>query len=488
MGMDHSYRGVKLGANSALMTAAVILIVGVVYALAARKPVQHDFSKEKINTLSKETVTVAKELDAKNRYVFATAFFKSNTFEFRQVKDLLTEVKRRSRHFNFRMVDTVQEPGVARQLGMDETGIVFESGQPNTRGYKKKKVYSDELFEMDPSTMEASSFNGEQAVVNALIAVALKKEATVCFSMGNGELRSEDTTEAGLSEIADALEKNAYAISYADLSKEKDVPPECRVLISPAPFTAFSPGERAMLDRFIKRGGGVLLMIDMLFPEAMNKTLGAWGLAMDKTMIRDPERKYDQQGDNLKPVFLEHKITEGLSDEKTGINMPGPQTLRILSRKPAGVRVTPLLETSPAALAMPYMITQDALLANPEKAEQGVQKLGAAVEIGKKGRAVVLTDVEFAANAYVDTAVTFSRAGAQTRSDAGPGNADFLVNCVNWLSGEEDLITLRPRTAENRPLTMDPQIQSFYFNVFTFLVPLGILLLGGMIWHWRRSL
>jgi hypothetical protein len=305
---------------------------------------------------------------------------------------------------------------------------------------------------------------------------------------GHGELSAADTTEAGLSEIADALEKNAYAISLTDLTKEKDVPPECTVLISPAPFTAFSDSERAALGRFLKRGGGLLLFIDMLYPEALNQTLSAWGLAVEHTMIRDPERKYDQYGDNLMPVFLEHKITEGLDEEKSALNMPGPQGLVILKKKPAGVRVTPLLETSASAQAIPYIITQDAIMANPDTAKQGARKLGAAVEVGKKGRVVVLSDVEFAANAYIDTAVTFKRSGVQMRSDAGAGNADFINNCVNWLAGEEDLIALVPRTAENRPLNMDPRIQAFYFNIFTFVVPLGILVLGGLIWHWRRSL
>lgn len=486
--MDNRYRSIKLGANYTLMTAAVIIIVVVVYVLVSRKPIQHDFTKERINTLSDKTVEIIKEIDHKKRLVYAIAFFQPDTFEYKQTYDFLNLIKHRTRYFQFKMIESSKDPITVMRYHMEEPGIVFVTGRPNTRKYKLKKVYSDELFEMDPSTMEASSFNGEQAVVNALIAVAIKKEATICFSIGQGELRAEDTTEAGMSEIADALEKNAYAISFVDLTKEKDVQPECRVVISPAPFKAFSQRERDMLGRYMKKGGGVLLMIDMLFPEAINKTLEAWGLAIDKTMIRDPERKYDQQGDNLKPVFLEHKITEGLSDEKTGLNMPGPQTLRIRSKKPAGVRVAPLLETSPAALAMPYLVTQDALLANPEDAKQGAQKLGAAVEIGKKGRAVVLTDVEFAANAYVETAAVVSRSGAQMRPDAGAGNADFVLNCVNWLAGEEDLITLRPRTAENRPLTMDPQMQSFYFNVFTFLTPLGILVLGGLIWHWRRSL
>ena len=50
------------------------------------------------------------------------------------------------------------------------------------------------------------------------------------------------------------------------------------------------------------------------------------------------------------------------------------------------------------------------------------------------------------------------------------GNRDRFLNMLNWLSSDEDLISIRPKDPEDRPLNMNSRQMSmmFYFSVLSF--------------------
>jgi len=64
-------------------------------------------------------------------------------------------------------------------------------------------------------------------------------------------------------------------------------------------------------------------------------------------------------------------------------------------------------------------------------------------------------------------------------------NGDLFLNTVNWLAGEEELISIRPKATRGSRVTMTPQQTRdiFYFSVL--ILPEALLLLGLAIW-WRR--
>jgi hypothetical protein len=65
------------------------------------------------------------------------------------------------------------------------------------------------------------------------------------------------------------------------------------------------------------------------------------------------------------------------------------------------------------------------------------------------------------------------------------GNLDLGVNMVNWLAGDEKLITIQPRPAPDSNLDIQPV--TLYLIAFTFILalPLAFMATGAVIW-WRR--
>jgi ABC-type uncharacterized transport system involved in gliding motility auxiliary subunit len=89
----------------------------------------------------------------------------------------------------------------------------------------------------------------------------------------------------------------------------------------------------------------------------------------------------------------------------------------------------------------------------------------------RRTRVVVVGDVDFATNDFVDQA----------------GNAALLVRSLDWLTLGEDLVTVSANLARPRPLDLTAGRLSYARFLTAVLVPALFLLAGAVVWAVRRS-
>ena len=65
------------------------------------------------------------------------------------------------------------------------------------------------------------------------------------------------------------------------------------------------------------------------------------------------------------------------------------------------------------------------------------------------------------------------------------GNRDLFVNMMNWLSSDEDLISIRPKEPDDRRLTLTRAQMSSVFYSSVVGLPLIVVIFGLSVW-WRR--
>jgi ABC-type uncharacterized transport system involved in gliding motility auxiliary subunit len=65
------------------------------------------------------------------------------------------------------------------------------------------------------------------------------------------------------------------------------------------------------------------------------------------------------------------------------------------------------------------------------------------------------------------------------------GNRDLFLNMLNWLSSDEDLISIRPKEQEDRRLIMTRRQSAMTFYATVIMIPLLIVMAGVGVW-WRR--
>jgi ABC-type uncharacterized transport system involved in gliding motility auxiliary subunit len=60
-----------------------------------------------------------------------------------------------------------------------------------------------------------------------------------------------------------------------------------------------------------------------------------------------------------------------------------------------------------------------------------------------------------------------------------------MLNMMNWLSSDEDLISIRPKEQEDRRISLTQRQFFTLRSVSQFLLPLIVVISGVMVW-WRR--
>ena len=65
------------------------------------------------------------------------------------------------------------------------------------------------------------------------------------------------------------------------------------------------------------------------------------------------------------------------------------------------------------------------------------------------------------------------------------GNLDLGINVMNWLAGDDSLITIEPKTRVDLSLELSRLAMTLIAVGFLVFLPLAFLISGGVIW-WRR--
>ena len=399
-------------------------------------------------------------------------------------------------------VDVDRNPGLARQYEVQSYGtVVFDYDG------RVERVVSDQ----------------EQELTNALIKAVEGEERRAYFLQGHGERLPAGTERDGYSALADALRLDNLSVDTVILSQAGEVPADAAVVVVAGPATDLLPAEVALLRAYLEGGGKMLFLIDP--PDAPDAPardnllglIAEWGIEVGRDMVVDVSGVGQLLGtDATVPVaasYPQHPITDRFALLTA---FPLARSVRPAAGG-AGDRVaTSFVETSPrswaesnldlttgevtmeaetgdvpgpisiaAAVAVEVEAPPDAggdeaveadagggeeAAAEDDDGEGGAEDGAAAADEGPaEARVAVFGDSDFAANGSL---------GIQ-------GNRDLVLNAVNWLTEQENLISIRPREPEDRRITLTAD-QQFRIQVASlFLIP-GLIFGTGVYTWWRR--
>src|ERR1700686_3336493 len=126
----------------------------------------------------------------------------------------------------------------------------------------------------------------------------------------------------------------------------------------------------------------------------------------------------------------------------------------------AKTTVTKLFATSDNSFATSDL-SSGTIKIDPKKDKKGPLTLAAAGSFSGSdpGRFVVVGSSSWCGNNYI----RFN------------GNRDLFLNMINWLTSDEDLISIRPKAPEDRPLSISPQKVNSLFWLSVVIFPLGVV-------------
>lgn len=474
-------RQTRYTAYATTYIAIVIAVLCVVNFLAKRHTKSWDSTANKRFSLSDQTIKVVKNLKADVRIRYF-----DRTSEFQRARDLLDRYGNLSTKLGIEYVDPDKKPQVAKAENVRTYGTIFVQA-----GAKKE---------------EAKSLT-EEELTGALIRVLKGGDRTVCVVSGSGEHSLDDTQRNGFSSLKEVLEKNNYktrTISLLGGKADQDskqpttvklgeppaagsgaqasVPKDCTILLVGGPrYDYVEPAVNA-IKAYAEGGGRVLVMLDPPLKlgreevgdnTALVKTLESWGVTLNKDLAVDTSGVGQLFGlSEVVPLvtnYESHAIVREMKEVATAF--PIARSLEVKSTDKASAEK--LLSTSGNSFATTNLAAQEIRI-NPAKDKKGPLALAAAGTFtsgkeGEKGRFVVVGSSGWVAN----NILRFN------------GNRDLFLNMMNWLSSDEELISIRPKEPEDRRVTLTRQQMNRVFYSSVLAIPLLVVVGGVWVW-WRR--
>jgi ABC-type uncharacterized transport system involved in gliding motility auxiliary subunit len=414
-------RTTKHGMNMGVM---ILLVIGILIGLnfiAIRQNKKWDFTAEKINSLSDQTVKLLKGLDEDLEVI---GFFKEESREeeqakmgLRQVVDMLDD---ESPRVKYQTVDPIKEPALTKELNVTDTPAIVVR-------YKGK---SANIFQLT-----------EEALANAIIKVSRTKNKVVYHLVGHGEMNFEDAKEgAGGAQLKNALQDSSYDVRPLNMMAKAEVPMDAEVLLILGSRQPLFEPELNAIEAYAKRGGSLLVTADPGTAQNLSILLKKLGVIFDNNYIIDQAGQMIGSS-AIVAVGLQYSPNSEITKKFTPDNFTAFELASSLAKDakaPADFRYEDLVFSSPYSFSK-NQLTKEVKM-DPKTDKKGPLLLGLSVtgslpgaEAGKKFNLIAFGDTDFAANRLIA---------------AVPTNRDLILNSISFLAKDEDLVSIKPKQLE----------------------------------------
>lgn len=450
-----SARSTRYGANMIVYSVLFVALLTGINWLGARYNHRIDMTEEGIFTLSPQAKSV---LDGLDRDLELQAFLEGGRNP--EVESVLESFAAFSPRVVVKLIDPEQQPELAQKFSVRAYGTV-------------RVQYGEQATSVDQPT--------EEAVTNAIIKVTRAKTKVIYFVQGEGEPSIDDVqTPGGYGQAKADLENEQYRVEPLVLVQEGTVPEDCDVLALAAPLRPLMEHELKAIQDYLDGGGHAILLLPPQTGAELKPLLSSFGIELgDDVVVDQMVRLFQGPALGLNPMvetYGAHPIT---SDMRERTIFPLTRSVSPAETKP-GLIVTSIAKTSPSSWAESDLDTLfEQSQASLEEGDQagpisvGVAATADLPELGRgegQARLVVYGTAALGDNQHLN--MLFNR--------------DLFLNSFGWLGGQEELVSIRPRTLRSSRVQFSREEASTIFYLSVLIVPELLLVLGLAVW-WRRS-
>lgn len=447
-----SGRQAQYGSNAFIMLLAFLGILIFINLMVFQNPKTWDLTAEKSNTLAPETIQTLQSLPAP---VHARAYFSANANK-DSAQKLLENIKSNSAgNFSYEFIDPELNRVAAQADKIQrDASIVLLMGEQR------------ELVETVSET----------ELMSGLLRLLNPEARVIYFVTGHGEVDLQAAQDPSYSSLSGGLSGKNYSVLPLDLRAAGQVPADASAIVIAGARKALSPAEMKALQEYLTRGGGLLILKE---PEALapfgaatdplTTLTGQWGIHFADDLIVDPNVQPASFAAADPLAYGSHPITNNLRGVYT--YFPTARSL-ILDEAPANLSLTPLAQTAANAWGETDMASiQNQSVQQNESDLPGPLILAAAAEDSQtSARLVVIGDSELATNSLYSS-----------------GNADLLINAIDWAAKKDKLIDLTPKNHIDRQYTPPGTLGLVSIIVISLcLLPLIVIFGGISAWYSRR--
>ena len=433
--------------QNGLFMALLFALAALLAYFAQEYRVVQDVTQNGRNTLSQQARDVLGKLAEPVRITVYAARQDARGDLRKQLRDFFAPYQRVRPDLVVNFVDPREEPKLAQAAGI--------------------RVPGESIIEYGEKKEHLTTYN-EQSFINALMRLMRAGERLVMTLDGHGERKLHGVANHDLGEFGKQLNAKGFKTNGLNLATAPEVPANANLLLIASPQVDLQPLEVQKIRQFIAGGGNLLWLIDQEPLRGLQPIAEQLGLVLGPGTVVDP----DAARVNASPAvaigagYGRHPITDNFN-----LNTVFPFARQIGINEGRDWRVTRLIDVAPRGWVEMGKL-DDKVSFDKSRDIPGPVTIALALERAvndRPQRIVVVGNGSFLANQFLGNG----------------GNLDLGMNMVNWLCGDDALITLQPRATLDSSLDLGRTSQYFLLFGFFVFLPLAFAATGVLIW-WRR--
>ena len=283
--------------------------------------------------------------------------------------------------------------------------------------------------------------------------------------------------------MRNSMINQGFDVVEVNLQETKEVPENINILLIPEMRQAMTDEELLAIDRFVERGGNLVILADVGRQEAMNPLLARLGMRMKDGQIAQPSqinpyhlvlsRATQIAADTLKGPYR----TIRARMDYNAITMPGAVALEVVDTtvfRPMTLLMTDTLQTWIEKQTTDFI--EETPTCDTVSGNECIGSYVTAVALtrmhnGKQQRILVMGDADCWSNAEL----LASRAGINAH------NFTMIPNAFRWLCyGEFPVSSPRPKHRDMET-SLTPMMMPTIKNIYCIGIPLFIGLIGVIV-------
>jgi hypothetical protein len=357
--------------------------------------------------------------------------------------------QRAKRDLELQLIDPREQPKLAAEAGLrSPNALVIE--------YQRRS-----------EQIPLGDFN-EQNFANALVRLLRGANNLVLWLDGHGERRLDGLANHDLGSFGHQLRQKGFSVSSINLGLAQEVPVNATLLVVTQPQVDLQPAETAKLLAYLSRGGNLLWLIDTEPLRGLQPLAEKLGLVLTPGTVVDPALA-PRSGPPVFAVaanYARHPVVGTLQ-----YNTLFPHARQIGADDGAGWRVTPLIDVAPRGWVETGKLDTKPVF-DKSRDFPGPVNVASAFErtVGdREQRVIVVGTGHFLSNSFIGNG----------------GNLALGLGMLNWLAGDDALVSIDARPAADTQLEIDSMQLYLIAFVVLLLLPLAFAVTGTVVW-WRR--
>ena len=460
----------KHGTYRASMVVFGCVAAVLVNLIAGKLPSQYlkyDASDQKLFTTGDQTAEIVKGLDEDiTLYLIAQQGSEDATLQ-----ELLDRYAGLSSHIKVETKDPVLYPNFVSRYTSENLSenSVLVVGQNRSKAVDYYDIYQ---YSMDYSTYSSSlsSFDGEGQITSAIAYVTAEDMPVVYTLTGHDEAELSTT-------VTSSIEKENIELKSLSLLTEEAVPEDAKAVIIYGAISDISEDEKNKLETYLEQGGQLVMLHGYTDKETPNldSLLSDYGIALAEGLVLegDSQHHLPNYPYYLLPTVQSSTYTSDVSSRY--VLLAFAQGMTESPDISGDLTYESLLTTS----ALSYSKTN----LESENLDQEEGDIAGPFDLG----AVVTKTIDEDTEAKLIVFSSETLLDEQVDSMVSGGNSTMFLNVMSQLVDHENTVSIEPKSMSTEYLTVSAGSAIFWGILTIILIPLFLLITGGVIWFGRRK-